>query len=129
MTKEQAELAVKNGVVIAGISGAISVFNLMLTFTKINGDVGLLDVNDLVLLINTAICVFGAYGLYKKRSLAGVALTLVSTLLLIAHVFLFGLNTGVLIFVVFRLFFIYTFSQATKGCIVMQHLNVEEHKH
>lgn len=125
MTKEQAELAIKNGVVIAGISGAVSLFNLVQSVLQINGNLGLLSVNDLVLFINTLVAVFGAYGLYKRQSIAGVVLTLVSTLLLITHVLGSGMNTEVLVFVLFRVFFIYTFSQATKGCIAMRHLNAE----
>jgi hypothetical protein len=126
MTKEKAELAIKNGVVIAGISGMISLFHLALTLTKVNGDFGLLSANELALFINLIVCAFGAYGLSKKRSSAGVVLTLGSTLLLIAHVFVFGMNTSVLVFVLFRLFFIYTFSQATKGCIALRHLSAEK---
>ncbi len=126
MTKEKAELAVKNGVVIAGISGMISLFHLVMIVTKVNGDFGLLSANELALFINLVVCVFGAYGLSKKRSSAGVILTLVSTLLLISHVLVFGMNTSVLIFVLFRLFFIYTFSQATKGCIALNRLSIEE---
>jgi hypothetical protein len=126
MTKEKAELAVKNGVVVAGISGMISLFHLAMTVAKVNGDFGLLSANELALFINLIVCAFGAYGLSKKRSSAGVALTFVSTLLLIAHVFVFGMNTSVLVFVLFRLFFIYTFSQATKGCIALGHLSAEK---
>ncbi len=126
MTKEKALLAIKNGVVIAGISGAISLLSLVLNVTKINGDFGSLSTNDLVLFINLIVCVYGAYGLSKKRSSAGVVLMLVSTLLLITHVLVFGMNTNVLVFVLFRLFFIYTFSQATKGCIALQHLSADE---
>ncbi len=126
MTKEKAVLAVKNGVVIAGISGMISLFHLVMTVTKIKGDFGLLSANELVLFINLIVCAYGAYGLSKKQHLAGVVLTLVSTLLLISHVLLFGMNTSVLVFVLFRLFFIYTFSQATKGCIALHHLSAEE---
>jgi hypothetical protein len=126
MTKEKAELAIKNGVIIAGISGAISLFNLVLNVIKINGDFGLLTTNDLVLFINLTVCAYGAYGLSKKRSSAGVILTLISTLLLISHVLVFGMNTSVLVFVLFRLFFIYTFSQATKGCIALSQLSAEK---
>lgn len=126
MTKEKAELAVKNGVVIAGISGMISLFHLVITLTKVNGDFGLLSANELALFVNLIVCAFGAYGLSKKQPFAGMVLTLGSTLLLIAHVFVFGMNTNVLIFVLFRLFFIYTFSQATKGCIALGHLNAEK---
>lgn len=126
MTKEKAELAVKNGVVVAGISGMISLFHLVLTVTKMNGNLGLLSANELVLFINLIVCAYGAYGLSKKRSSAGVILTLVSTLLLVSHVLVFGMNTGVLVFVLFRLFFIYTFSQATKGCIALRQLSAEK---
>lgn len=126
MTKEKAELAIKNGIAIAGISGAISLFNLVLTATKINGDFGLLNANDLVLFFNLIICAFGVYGLSRKRPVAGMILTLGSTLLLIAHVVGFGMNTSVLAFVLFRLFFIYTFSQATKACIAVRNLSAEE---
>ncbi len=126
MTKEKAILAIKNGIVVAGISGAISLVNLALNVTKINGDFGLLSANDLVLFINLIVCAYGAYGLSKKRSSAGVILTLASTFLLIVHVFMFGMNTSVLVFVLFRLFFIYTFSQATKGCTALRDLSDEK---
>jgi hypothetical protein len=125
LKKEQAELAVKNGVVIAAILTITSLFSLLNTVLPLAG-AGSFDF--LVYCKIAGIAVFAiilvvfALALRKYWIFAGVVLVLVACLDLLYFSFTTSIPLLVL-GIVPKVFFIYVFYQSTKGCIALRRVD------
>ena len=125
MKKEQAELSVKNGVVIAAILTITSLFSLLNTVLPLVG-AGSFGFLMYCKIAGTAVFVITlvvlALALRKYWIFAGVVLALVACLDLLYFSFTTSIPLLVLGLVP-KVFFIYVFYQSTKGCIELRRID------
>jgi len=125
LKKEQAELSVKNGVVIAAILTITSLFSLLNTVLPLVG-AGSFGFLMYCKIAGTAVFVITlvvlALALRKYWIFAGVVLALVACLDLLYFSFTTSIPLLVLGLVP-KVFFIYVFYQSTKGCIELRRID------
>jgi len=127
LKKEQAELSVKNGVVIAAILTITSLFSLLNTVLPLvgAGSFGFLmycKIAGTAVFVITLVVLALALALRKYWIFAGVVLALVACLDLLYFSFTTSIPLLVLGLVP-KVFFIYVFYQSTKGCIELRRID------